>query len=410
MAFFLRCHTPLIAEVTEAALEAECVDHVRNGGDFGLAFDSPFALTSCDFGLLDSFHCPYPLGQNLMGWQFVVDLDKDKIANTVRKLALPALYKREIPLLKTFASGYVPAQRPANQETPSALLLGRESAFGHMASIIPDGYEIIGAYNESIAEDFLHSKPFSAVVLDKDYMALQDMRLFRALQMHPDLTNIPIFIMGNFDLDEAIYAQKQGQTLVCPAHWPREILMQAVENTVYFSQSMNALKQELQAIQGFQRQQQERLFSPLIQKLFMSSLETRLKLARHGIARGTAIILDLDLYPYNNPQQSLSKETETHYHISKQIYDLLQHLSRAEDQIFPISEKRIAIILPGTTPEGAMAAGGRYKAILQSSRFRGGQIQPDHFDEIGVYAQVHCIPLDQKFAAHIGAQSQAATA
>ena len=144
-----------------------------------------------------------------------------------------------------------------------------------------------------------------------------------------------------------------------------------------------------------------------MQKLFMASLESRLKLSRQGIARGTALVLDLSLTQTAKSEQFvtpniLSPQSEIHYTISKQILDLVQHLSRSEDQIFAISETRIAIILPAAISQDAMRAGARFKAILETSKFRPPMQHADTMQdivgsldiEISVAVKCHTIPMD----------------
>ncbi len=415
MTLHLQCNTHVLAETAQAVAENLFLDHTRSTAGINFPIYMPPMSGSFEasthYAMLTSLDVPPPAHAGLLGWMFAAEGDVQPIAQKLKYLSYPAVLKREMPILKTFtATEKLDASTPP-AHTPCILVLGGEASFTSLAEIIPNDFEIIGAYQDTVAEDYLHAKKFDGIVIDKNTIDVNDMRFLRVLHMQPSFVHIPVFLQGFVTLEDAIAAQKQGVSLICPNHWPTGIIQKAVENTVHFARNSQIAKTQLQDVKVVARQNGPRLFSPITQKLFMASLETRLKLSRQSLARGAALVLDITLYPSTTPTTPLAKNTEAHFAVSKQILDLIHHLTRCEDQVFAIDEGRIAIILPATNHVDTMSAGGRFKAILETSRFRphGTHASLEHVAnvilnnigldvEITPHVKLSCIPLDMRHA------------
>jgi two-component system cell cycle response regulator PopA len=261
--------------------------------------------------------------------------------------------------------GHAPTDDLSAGKRPSVLFVGdatsRFMAIRHALDAAGTG--MIAAFSSFSAFDYLHERPFDAVILNAISKKDLAFTISSAMRRNARLYHTPVLLLtpqGDFDAADEAFAR--GVSDILPADAQPEEISARVQQLVDERRRRRSAKATLENCRA--RLTTDPDLGLFRSKFSLAHLQDLLNTAaRSGKSTG------LVLMAMESPEITISPKRQDD--AKKQFSSMLRHLLRAEDCPALIGPDLYAAILPHTPADGASCVAERISAVADCTAFDG---------------------------------------
>jgi two-component system cell cycle response regulator PopA len=292
-------------------------------------------------------------------------------AMRLETLVRTAVSEEEFELrLETFADRGHSLDLPADDPTPYRVLAIGEPAPQFLAlsnALARNGAEVVGAFTAFTAFDFLHERPFDAVVLWAGDSPQESLSIAAGMRRNTRLYHTPalLYLRGNASLTSS-EAYHRGITDVATPDTPESETARRVVELARAFRRQKAVREALeQARHSGLMDAATGLFT---RDLFAAHLA---RLARSSRARNRPLSVCV-LKLADRPELRAPRAGGWVARAVPQIGSMIGRLVRVEDTGARLGPEVFALALPATPLHAARAAGERISAVIGCTAFEAG--------------------------------------
>ncbi len=232
----------------------------------------------------------------------------------------------------------------------SVLIICTGIRFAHIVKMLADRYDVVGAFNDTVAIDFMTARPFDSLIIDEASAPAPCAQIISRIKHHSPLRGIPIFVLRapqSADLDADL----------------------DVHRVAHESDLPTRLAPVTQAWAAARRTRAQ-----------MSELRTiRVKAGEYGLD-GVSVLQAHVQHALNSKEAPLSLvvfliKTKSDDHPIKDapqdairsLLSLIHTLTRSQDLIFDLENGLFALLLAGANATDARSVTDRLCAIMRNS-------------------------------------------
>lgn len=254
---------------------------------------------------------------------------------------------------------------PEDSSQPCVLFVGDATPrFMHLRHALADaGTSVIAAFSSYSAFDYLHERPFDAVVLNAMHSRDVAFTISSAMRRNTRLYHTPVLLLARDGLkDEAEEAFARGVSDLLPDNATDEEIRGRILILAGERRRRRAAKRRLESCRTPKTLDED---TGLFRARFgLAHLQDLLN-ASQRTGRSTGLVLLSVTTPERQQSNAVVRDAR------KQFASMLRHLLRAEDCAVCLETDLYAAILPMTDKEGAACVAERVAAIADCTAFEG---------------------------------------